>query len=112
MKQKININPTLTYKAALAKPRRRIRYSHNGSGWLLLAPLPLGFGLNIGPGFTGYISLRAWSWARYDHADHMGEQTRWATQVLLNPPPADTKLAERWESYIAARAARRWEDTK
>jgi len=93
---------------------RRIRYSRNESGWLALVPLPLGFGLNVGPGFTGYISLRSWSWARYDHADHMGEQTRWATQVLINitAAPNDNRLAQRWERYTAARDAKRWEAMK
>jgi hypothetical protein len=87
--------------------RRRIRYSRNESGWLALVPLPLGFGLNVGPGFTGYISLRSWSWARYDHADHMGEQTRWSTQVLSNPRPIDIMVAASWERYTTQRLRRR-----
>jgi hypothetical protein len=93
---------------------RRLRLTRNESGWLALVPLPLGFGLNIGPGFSGYISLRSWTWARYDHADHMGEQTRWATQVLINitAAPNDNKLADRWERYTAARDAKRWEAMK
>lgn len=82
---------------------RRIRYTRNESGWVVLVPLPLGFGLNIGTGFTGYVSLRSWAWARYDHADHMnsGDATRWATQVLRNPLPTDTELADRWENFRA-----------
>ncbi len=103
MKHAIKIDLEATFKASPSKPRRRIRHTRNESGWVVLVPLPLGFGLNIGTGFTGYVSLRSWSWARYDHADHIGDATRWATQVLINPLPTDTKLAQRWETYRARR---------
>ena len=49
---------------------RSLHYGHNGNGWLLLIRLPLGYGLNLGTGFSGYWSLRSWAWARYDFADH------------------------------------------
>jgi hypothetical protein len=50
-----------------------------GRGRLLLIRLPLGYGLNIGTGFSGFISLRPWEWARYDYADHFSlfERSRW-----------------------------------
>lgn len=108
MKHAININLNTTYKAALAKPRRRIRHTRNGSGWLLLVPLPLGFGLNIGTGYSSLVSLRSWSWARYDHADHIGDDSRWARRVLNQPLPDDTRIAAAWEDYTAARRNRRW----
>ena len=38
-------------------------------GWLMLIKLGR-YGLNVGSGFTGSISLRSWEWARYDFADH------------------------------------------
>lgn len=38
-------------------------------GWLMLIRLGR-YGLNLGPGFSGYWSLRSWEWARYDYADH------------------------------------------
>lgn len=91
---------------------RRIRYNRNSGGWVALVPLPLGFGLNIGTGFTGYVSLRSWSWARYDHADHIGDATRWSTQVLRNPLPTDTKLAQRWEKYTSERQRRLYPERK
>jgi hypothetical protein len=36
-------------------------------GWFMFIRLPLGYGLNIGPGFTGYYSLKAWHLARNDY---------------------------------------------
>ncbi len=107
MKHAINIDLGATFKPSPSKPRRRIRYNRNSGGWVVLVPLPLGFGLNIGTGFTGYVSLRSWSWARYDHADHIGDATRWSTQVLRNPLPLDTMLAARWERYTSQRLRRR-----
>jgi hypothetical protein len=108
VKHGINIDLGTTYKAALAKPPRRIRHTRNGSGWLLLVPLPLGFGLNIGTGYSSLVSLRSWSWARYDHADHIEHASRWATRILNEALPDDTAIAAAWESYTAARRERRW----
>jgi hypothetical protein len=46
-----------------------VHYGHNLNGWLVLIRLGR-YGLNLGRGFTGRISLRSWEWARYDYADH------------------------------------------
>jgi hypothetical protein len=46
-----------------------VHYGHNLNGWLVLIRLGR-YGLNLGSGFTGRISLRSWEWARYDYADH------------------------------------------
>lgn len=87
-----------------------IRLARNSGGWLLLVPLPLGFGLNIGPGFSGFVSVRSWSWARYDHADHMGEDTPWRARVISAAPipDTDTPLARHWERYTTERLRRRY----
>jgi hypothetical protein len=56
-----------------------VYFGHNTGGWLILIKLPLGYGLNLGTGFSGYWSLRSWEWARYDYADHFSYTTlrRW-----------------------------------
>lgn len=46
-----------------------VHYGRNSNGWLMLIKLGR-YGLNVGSGFTGSISLRSWEWARYDYADH------------------------------------------
>ena len=46
-----------------------VHYGRNLNGWLMLIKLGR-YGLNLGRGFTGRISLRSWEWARYDYADH------------------------------------------
>jgi hypothetical protein len=46
-----------------------IYYGRNPNGWLMLIRLGK-YGLNLGTGFTGSVSLRSWLWARYDYADH------------------------------------------
>lgn len=43
------------------------------------------YGLNIGRGFSGYWSIRAWPWALYDFADHVdtsSDRQAWADGVL------------------------------
>lgn len=65
---------------------RRIRYSRNSEGSFWLLPLPGGRGMNIGRGFSGFVSVRSWDWARYDHADHIDPQTRWALVQLEKHP--------------------------
>jgi hypothetical protein len=54
-----------------------VYYGRNTGGWVMLIKLPLGYGLNIGTGFTGYWSLRTWSWSKYDFADHFSYTTLW-----------------------------------
>jgi hypothetical protein len=54
-----------------------VYFGHNTGGWLILIKLPLGYGLNLGTGFSGYWSLRSWEWARYDFADHFSYKTFW-----------------------------------
>ena len=49
----------------------------NKGGWLMLIRLPLGYGLNLGTGFSGYWSVRTWEWSRYDYADHFSYKTFW-----------------------------------
>jgi hypothetical protein len=49
----------------------------NSGGWLMLIKLPLGYGLNLGPGFSGYWSIRSWSWSKYDFADHFSYRDYW-----------------------------------
>jgi hypothetical protein len=53
-----------------------IYYGHNKGGWLVLIRLG-GHGLNLGTGFSGYLSLRPWAWAKYDYADHFSFKTFW-----------------------------------
>jgi hypothetical protein len=43
----------------------------------MLIRLPLGYGLNLGTGFSGFVSLRSWQWAKYDYADHFSFRTFW-----------------------------------
>jgi hypothetical protein len=47
-----------------------IYFGRSQAGWLLLIKLPLGYGLNLGTGFSGFYSLRQWEMAKYDYADH------------------------------------------
>jgi hypothetical protein len=57
-----------------------IYFGRNNSGWLMLLKLPLGYGLNVGTGFSGFYSLRTWEWSKYDYADHFsfeGSFIRW-----------------------------------
>jgi hypothetical protein len=49
----------------------------NKGGWLMLIRLPLGYGLNLGTGFSGYWSVRTWEWSKYDYADHFSFKTFW-----------------------------------
>jgi hypothetical protein len=54
-----------------------IYYGHNKGGWLVLIKLPLGYGLNLGTGFSGSWSIRTWEWAKYDYADHFSFKSFW-----------------------------------
>lgn len=54
-----------------------VYFGRNNSGWLMLIRLPLGYGLNIGTGFSGSWSIRSWEWAKYDYADHFSFATKW-----------------------------------
>ena len=54
-----------------------VYFGRNTSGWLMLIRLPLGYGLNLGTGFSGFYSLRTWEWAKYDYADHFSYTTFW-----------------------------------
>lgn len=54
-----------------------IYYGHNKGGWLVLIKLPLGYGLNLGTGYSGFYSLRTWQWSKYDYADHFSYRTFW-----------------------------------
>jgi hypothetical protein len=53
-----------------------VHYGRNMNGWLMLIKLGP-YGLNLGSGFTGSMSLRSWAWAKYDYADHFGFKTFW-----------------------------------
>lgn len=70
-----------------------IRQSRNMGGSFYLIRLPLGMGLNIGKGFSGFAALRSYEWAAYDHADHKGYGTRWAEQRLSQDPTASHPFA-------------------
>lgn len=50
---------------------------NKGGRWLMLIKLPFGYGLNIGTGFSGYWSIRSWSWSKYDYADHFSYRDFW-----------------------------------
>lgn len=54
-----------------------IYFGRNNSGWLMLIKLPLGYGLNLGTGFSGSWSIRTWEWAKYDYADHFSFKSFW-----------------------------------
>jgi hypothetical protein len=54
-----------------------VYFGRNNSGWLMLIRLPLGYGLNVGTGFSGSWSIRTWEWAKYDYADHFSFTTKW-----------------------------------
>lgn len=86
---------------------RRIRQSRNSGGRFWLVPLPGGLGLNIGPGYSGFSSVRSWEWAKYDHADHMEEENRWVSVNLSKGPHGATPFAQAWDTWQTARHYRR-----
>jgi len=45
-------------------------YGQTRAGFLILIKLPLGYGLNLGTGFSSFWSLREWGLTRIDYADH------------------------------------------
>lgn len=89
---------------------RRIRHSRNEGGSFWLLPLPGGLGMNIGRGYSGFVSVRSWEWAKYDHADHMEEENRWATMNLSRGPQAAEPFALAWDTWQHARFLVRFGD--
>lgn len=107
-----NLQEVRTYATVrkLKPHRRKFRLGRNGGGRLFLIPLPFGLGLNIGTGFTGFLSVRAWDWSRYDYADHNPQNApRWSSAVLGNGTPAapSGKVARFVEGYSKPRDKRK-----
>jgi hypothetical protein len=64
-----------------------IYFGRNNCGWLMLIKLPLGYGLNVGTGFSGSWSIRTWEWSKYDYADHFSYKGSFITFLgWLNYP--------------------------
>jgi len=97
----IQVNITANYKT---RNKGRNRLGRNSDGWIALVKLPLGLGMTLGSGMSGWVNVRSWEWSQFDYADHSPTNApRWSQRIMTHCPTPSTRLGQTLEAWRAKR---------